>query len=463
MTMDVREDDWVELAQILESVEEHLCLLNNQSGTEKIEACRQALKSFHTTAAMLGLGELERLGIVLESALFVREVPINRRPDDLHALGSALSGIIAEIKKVGGEGGGLSPTRLEEIARSLDAAANPVTPSRNHDGRAKDREPTNETSHQRAVEGILEEPHGIRPLDFSRLEEIVAHLGGHLLLQTDGNGPSSFQLQFEAHPLIVEQVEALLSPSHPDKTLAPELCREDRRMEKILETIKEFMKAFSEGDLKRAQESLLFMTNQDEHVALYTEIGTMARQLHSSLQGFTSTLDPALKEMVEDKLPDSGNRLEHILELTERAANTTLDHVETIQKRNERDLELVAQLGEMVGELRAVGGQAEKKLGAGSALTAELSASILQTRDDLTTILMAQDYQDLTGQVVLKIIQLLKDLEKKLVNVIQVFGVKIEAMKKGGQKELYGPAHNGKAGALRCQDDVDALLADFGF
>jgi len=106
--------------------------------------------------------------------------------------------------------------------------------------------------------------------------------------------------------------------------------------------------------------------------------------------------------MVEDKLPDSGNRLEHILELTERAANTTLDHVETIQKRNERDLELVAQLGEIVGELRAVGGQAEKKLGAGSALTAELSASILQTRDDLTTILMAQDYQDLTGQVVLK-------------------------------------------------------------
>jgi chemotaxis regulatin CheY-phosphate phosphatase CheZ len=83
-------------------------------------------------------------------------------------------------------------------------------------------------------------------------------------------------------------------------------------------------------------------------------------------------------------------------------------------------------------------------------------------RSDLDTILTAQDYQDLSGQIILKISQLLKDMERKLVDLIRTFGVKPVGSKKPCD-ELYGPAHAAMDNAVHSQDDVDSLLADFGF
>ncbi|HOV85480.1 MAG TPA: protein phosphatase CheZ [Syntrophobacteraceae bacterium] len=463
MTMELHEEDWAELVQILETVEEHLGFLDGRpDDQERLDTCRRALKSFHTTAAMLGLGTLEKAGMGLEKALADQRTPLRQRPDDLYTVGSALNGIIEELKKAA-DGGEISAVRVEEILTALDGAQEPGETPPGQVREEEDRHPEGGSSARKPVGTIPGKPADAPAVDFSGLEQVVAHLGGHILYKSNGSNSPAFQLHFEAYPAVVEQLTALLSPIHPEGSLAPELSREDRRMEKILLIIKDFMKAFSEGNLKRAQEALLSLTDQDKHVALYNEIGTMARQLHSSLTGFTSTLDPALKEMVEDKLPDSGNRLEHILEITEKAANTTLDHVEAIQKRNERDLELVAQMQDMVRGLQAIGDRAERRLEEGSAMTEKLSASILQTRDDLTTILTAQDYHDLTGQVVMKILHLLKDLEMKLVNVIQAFGVPMEGRRKGPSDELYGPAHKKRTEALHSQDDVDALLADFGF
>ena len=98
----------------------------------------------------------------------------------------------------------------------------------------------------------------------------------------------------------------------------------------------------------------------------------------------------------------------------------------------------------------------------------DLCASAIKTHEDLITVLTAQDYQDLTGQVILKIINLLRDLELKLVNVIRIFGVKLESGKKAAQEELYGPAHQGVTEALAlpgrcgCAPGRIRLLASIG-
>ena len=103
-------------------------------------------------------------------------------------------------------------------------------------------------------------------------------------------------------------------------------------VESLIAKGKELIKAFSSGDLAGAQMILLNMANQQcDSSGLYKEIGGLARGLHDSIRGFLNTLDPSLHEIVENKIPDSGNRLEHILEMTEKAAITTLDHVETMQ------------------------------------------------------------------------------------------------------------------------------------
>jgi chemotaxis protein CheZ len=272
-------------------------------------------------------------------------------------------------------------------------------------------------------------------------------------------------LQFEALPAVVEKIETLLSPWDPDPSvsLAPRLDHGDPRMQRIIDNIKEFMKALSEGLLDQSQQILLDLSEQNSQSELYKEIGSLARQLHSALKDVAATLDPGLKEMVELKLPDSGNRLEHILELTERAANVTLDHVEVIQKRNQEAEVLLARLRNGLGGLTALGSPARERLDGGLAMIDQVLMIFAQNQEGLMNILTAQDFQDLTGQIIHKIIKLLKDLEMRLVQVVRAFGGQGSSKKSVEEEELYGPAHKSKEEALHSQVDVDSLLADFGF
>jgi len=286
------------------------------------------------------------------------------------------------------------------------------------------------------------------------------------VFSTSHNGAgSSFQLNFPLSSNILETVEALLSPCDPAAQFAARLSRQDARLGSVLDTIKEFMVAFSIGDMKNSQEILLRLAEQQHQAGLYKEIGSLARDLHESLRGFMNTMDPALKELVEDRIPDSGSRLEHILRLTENAANTTLDYVEAMQVRNQDEQKKLVQVQDILGGLKAVGDAARGRMAEVQGVISDLRSFSEQTSNDLITVLTAQDYQDLTGQIILKIIDLLKEVELKLVSVIKTFGVRLEGRKQEltRTEELYGPAHEGKAEALHSQDDVDSLLAEFGF
>lgn len=451
----VEPEDWTELINALRTVEKNVCSLDGEPDAgARIEACRQSLKSFHTTAAMLGMGEIEQAGLGLERYLNERIAP-SKNADAIYAFGFALNALMDQMRKAAG--GENHPISASEILKILETGA-----LQDEAGQGGEREA--DLTDEEAIKELLKPSLPEVSVDLSRLGRIVENLGGALSLDAGPDQAPSFIIRFEAKPSVVEQIETLLTPGDPSITLAPNLSQQDTRWEKIVGTVKEFMLALSSGDIKRAEEILLYFSEQQDQAGLYNEIGMMARELHNSLKGFMTTLDPALKEMVEDKLPDSGSRLEHILEITERAANTTLDHVEMMQKRNQQDQGRVVRLLETIGGLHAIGEQAQKKLGSGRGLMEELQSSVLKTHEDLITILTAQDFQDLTGQVIQKIIKLLKDLELKLVNVIRVFGVKMEGIKKPEEpKELYGPAHKEREGALHSQDDVDSLLADFGF
>jgi chemotaxis protein CheZ len=268
--------------------------------------------------------------------------------------------------------------------------------------------------------------------------------------------------RFPASPEVIDQIETLLSLGAPRSVFASQFSQQGNRFDKVLGTIKEFMTALSKGNCVTAQDVLLKLAEQQQ-AGLYNEIGGLARELHNSLKNFMETMDPHLREMVDEKIPDTGNRLEHILELTENAANTTIDHVEAMQRRNEAEQKRLDELVRIVTKLKAIGDKAQNSVSNGQDILKELQTSVDKNHDDLIVVLTAQDYQDLTGQIILKIIQLLKDLELKLVNVIRTFGVKAEEKKATKVEELYGPAHKAKTEALHSQDDVDSLLAEFGF
>jgi chemotaxis protein CheZ len=201
----------------------------------------------------------------------------------------------------------------------------------------------------------------------------------------------------------------------------------------LLEEITNFMNAVSQGDYEKADQimSIIIQKSQSE---LFKEVGKVARKLHDSLKSFREAIDPRLKEMATEHMPKAVDQLEMVINKTEEAANKTMEIVE----------KYILKMDDLASHLREIQGpEASLKY------LKEFKNSL---EDDLTEIITTQSFQDLTGQVLKKVINLVGDLEVELIKLITTFGVKIEE-KKTGKKEVEKVT----------QDEVDDLLKEFGF
>lgn len=475
-------EDLDELIKLLDKISQSAAFLaDDDKRREKLEAVRQGLQSFHTTAAMLGMEAIEQSGLALMDFFTTKIVATEAiDPSLIFPFVSTIKAIVGEMRGVANGNGAVDfeVGSILEILNEIPGSMSPdeVAGELTADDFPADIAPCDFDAGEKAGDELREisvdegvDEHGCQVTAdcLSDLKRITESLGGEFLTESENGSPSSFRLTFPTAPATINRVLSLLATSDLKMSFSTRLAQQDSqqdsRAEKVLQVFEEFVEAFSNGDLKRAQEILLSLAEQQQQAGLYKQVGTMARQLHDSLKGFTESLDPTLVDIVEDKIPDSGSRLEHILKLTENAANTTLDHVELMQKRNQEQQVRLTELKGMLNSMKALGDNAQKLLGDSRLSLDELQQSLNQTSEDLITILTAQDYQDLTGQIIQKIIVLLKNLEANLVNVIRTFGVRLEEKKEAASEELYGPAHEGRTTAMHSQDDVDSLLADFGF
>lgn len=379
--------------------------------------------------------------------------------DSIAALGFAISSVIDWMHALK-KGGGRPEIDLNEI---LEMLRPPQTAACAISGDELSVEPVPEISGSMYETGFESLDGGESALDFTNLSELVRSWGGELSVAPNGDCGAKFSLTFTGSASSLKKIEKLFHSADPMASV-PNRLQEETVIQTLVSKGKEFMEVFSSGDLIGAQAVLLKLADQQsESSGLYREIGNLARGLHDSIRSFFNTLDPSLHEIVKDKIPDSGNRLEHIMEMTEKAAITTLDHVEAMQERLSSEMEHVSRLRGLLGGLTALGDSARKKLDQAAQALGAMETIIGRHRSDLDIILTAQDYQDLSGQVILKITLLLKDIESKLVNLIRTFGVKSETVRQKTNTDLYGPAHPASENAVHSQDEVDSLLADFGF
>jgi chemotaxis protein CheZ len=156
--------------------------------------------------------------------------------------------------------------------------------------------------------------------------------------------------------------------------------------------------------------------------------------------------------------------------MTEESANRTLTAVEQsiplIEKIEKQSLDLAEQWDNLPSLLRNKEDFKE--------LSSTLSSFFKNTGKDagqlhknLSEVLMAQDFQDLTGQIIRKVINLVHDVEEKLVMLVRITGSKMDEtdQKKEAKEELAGPAIPGldQGDQMANQDDVDDLLSSLGF
>ncbi len=203
--------------------------------------------------------------------------------------------------------------------------------------------------------------------------------------------------------------------------------------------------------------------------ALFEQIGQLTRQLHTSLQEFR--LDPRIPDLATQEIPDARERLNYVITMTDQAANRTMDAVDAC-------LPLASQMSESIAKVRPDWDALMTRrieIGHFRQLCHQLDAFIKQAdldanrlRDFLTEILMAQDFQDLTGQMIRKVIALVHEVESKLVDMLTLFGepeaVAVSTPRDRGI-EAEGPIVNkaSRTDVVHNQDDVDDLLSSLGF
>ena len=191
--------------------------------------------------------------------------------------------------------------------------------------------------------------------------------------------------------------------------------------------------------------------------AVFQQLGSITRLLHDTMEqlGVMPKLQTAT-----DGLPDARSRLTYIADKTAAAANKVLNSVDQAKAEHEAIAQATRDIAARIVDdpVRAVAS------GAILNFVQEVEGKTARIDQHLTDIMMAQDFHDLTGQVVKKVVQLTSDLEDSLVKLlIQV--VPPEQREKVSQEMLQGPVVNpeGRTDVVSDQGEVDDLLASLGF
>ena len=202
---------------------------------------------------------------------------------------------------------------------------------------------------------------------------------------------------------------------------------------------------------------------------IFQQLGTLTRQLHDTLN-MLGVL-PHLQNSV-DNLPDARSRLTYIASKTEQAAERVLNLVDDAKADQSHIADETRKLAALIvaDPVKAVAS------GAVMNFVQDVETTTQRVDQHLTDIMMAQDFHDLTGQVVAKVVKLANDLEGQLVKLLVQAAPPEQAQKVEaaltaalpasiGQPTLEGPVVDaeGRTDVVSNQSEVDDLLASLGF
>ena len=190
---------------------------------------------------------------------------------------------------------------------------------------------------------------------------------------------------------------------------------------------------------------------------VFHQLGLITRQLHDTLHQLG--VMPKLQNAA-DGLPDARSRLSYIAKKTGDAADKVLNSVDQAKVEHATIASETRRMAEalMADPVKAVA------TGAVMNFVGDVEAATARIDQHLTDIMMAQDFHDLTGQVVAKVVSLATDLEDSLVKLL-VQAAPPEQAKMVDPLILNGPVVNpeGRTDVVSNQGEVDDLLASLGF
>ncbi len=196
---------------------------------------------------------------------------------------------------------------------------------------------------------------------------------------------------------------------------------------------------------------------------MLARVGQITRTLHDSLRELG--LDKVVEKATQD-IPDVRERLNYVARMTEQAAQRVLNATDAAIPLQERiDAGADEVLNGWHAALKAPFSEANYRDMA--TLTMQCLADMRNdtgaTKQQLLEIMMAQDFQDLTGQVIRKVTELAHNLEQQLVQLLLDYAP-AEVKRESGSGLLNGPQINPerKSDVVADQSQVDDLLDSLG-
>ncbi len=196
-------------------------------------------------------------------------------------------------------------------------------------------------------------------------------------------------------------------------------------------------------------ETIIEQLVTDTNSGLFQEVGMITRKLHDSINEFKHSINTGLDKLSNESVPNAVDKLQFVMDRTEEAANKTMSIVERYFDEAddfEKHMENVTGPEESINYLK----------------------TFKEAMDnDLTDILTAQQFQDITGQTIKKVIALVHTVEVELVGLISTHGMPLKVdqsdEEKPDTKKEEDDWTDAESHEKVSQSDVEALLGDFGF
>lgn len=212
-----------------------------------------------------------------------------------------------------------------------------------------------------------------------------------------------------------------------------------------------------------AQEALSNAVVGDSAEQLVNRIGHLTRQMREGLRELG--LDKGIAKAAE-AIPNARDRLNYVAQMTERAAERALNAIDVaqpIQENLSKQANGLTQRWDVWFSSPLELDDARELVIDTRTYLSGVPQQVSATNAQLMEIMMAQDFQDLTGQVIKKMMDVIKDMETQLLQLL-IDNAPIEKRQEAGNNLLNGPQTKaGNPDAVDDQSQVDDLLASLGF
>lgn len=212
-----------------------------------------------------------------------------------------------------------------------------------------------------------------------------------------------------------------------------------------------------------SQEQALTAATGDSAEQLVNRIGQLTRQMLESMRELG--LDKGIA-IAAQAIPDARDRLNYVAQMTERAAERALnaiDIAQPIQDNLSAHATVLSERWNLWFSSPSDLTDARDLVSATRSYLSEVPQQVQATNAQLMEIMMAQDFQDLTGQVIIKMMEVIREMETQLLQLL-IDNSPVEKRQDMRHGLLNGPKiKSGIPDTVDDQGQVDDLLASLGF